>query len=163
MGNNMTNRAFSLPKSSIGSEYFEGLGVRDIVWWSVLNIGSRGTFRVRVERVTPLRPQGIWLCTDQEIEMIGSSGRAGSQQVLMFDSAPHEFSFVCTSSNGLLNLYNVWEIKGQRRSQMRMSGMRIEPTNNGFRYFCTDTGPEPDFSRFVFTLERLDPQPLEMA
>lgn len=152
----MSQSKFLFPKSSKKSDYFSSLGVNDVVFWSVINIGARGHFRLVVEKVTPLRPQGIWLCTDTDVEIIGGNGRASSQQYLMFDDAPHELSFVCEASDGLLHLYNMWEVNGMRRSQMRMSGMEIESIPGGYRYRCTDTGPEPDFDRFIFNLVRLD-------
>jgi len=152
----MSQSKFLFPQSSVKSDYFSSLGADGVVLWSVLNIGARASFRLAVEKVTPLRPQGIWLCTDMDIEIIGGNGKASSQQYLIFDDAPHELSFVCETSDGLLHLYNMWEVNGMRRSQMRMSGMEIEDIPGGYRYRCTDTGPEPDFERFVFTLVRLD-------
>lgn len=139
----MTPKNPVFPESSAKSEYFAGLELATVVLWNVLDIGPQAEFRLAVENVTPLRPQGVWLCTDGDIEITGANGKSSSQQVLMFDDAPYELSFTCKSSDGLLHPYNVWEVNGMRRSQMHMSGMEITAIPGGFRYRCTDTGPEP--------------------
>ena len=54
-----------------------------------------------------------------------------SQQFMMFNYAPQEFSFTCNSSEGLFHIYNLWEVNGERGSQMRMSGMKIEEIPGG--------------------------------
>jgi hypothetical protein len=152
----MGSTSFTLPIASTKSEYFANLGQDGILRWCVLNIGTHAEFRLTVEKVTPLRAQGIWLHSGGVIEVKGKVEAASSQKALMFYDAPHEVTFSCETSDGLLRLYNLWEVNGQPRSLMRMSGMDVENIPGGYRYRCTDTGPDPDFERFIFTLVRID-------
>lgn len=152
----MGSNSFTLPSASTKSEYFASLGQNNILRWCVLHIGTHAEFRLAVEKVTPLRAQGIWLHSGAAIKITGKDEATSPQRALMFYDAPHEVTFSCETSDGFLRLYNLWEVNGQPRSLMRMSGMDVEDIPGGYRYRCTDTGPDPDFERFVFTLVRLD-------
>ncbi|UPG84325.1 hypothetical protein L2Y94_13340 [Luteibacter aegosomatis] len=142
-------RGFSFPTTPLMSDFFLQQGEPDVVKWDVISVSDRQSIRILVDAVTPLRPQGLWLRCDEGIEV---AGERKEQTVLMFHDAPHEVEMVCHSGNGLLSLYNVWEDNKQRRSQLRMTGMKKRPIEGGYQYQCTDTGPEADFSRFVFKL-----------
>lgn len=141
--------SFSFPSKPVASTFFAEQGLMDVTKWEVVPVASFQKFKLVIERVTDLRPQGLWLCSDGGVEI---EGKRQEQAVLIFHDAPHKIEFVCHSADGFLQLYNVWEDGKQRRSQMRMSGMKREPIKGGYRYHCTDTGPDFDFDRFVFSL-----------
>lgn len=59
-----------------------------------------------------------------------------------------------------MRLYNVWNSgrgRGPWESQSHTSGMISEVVAGGFRYRCSDIGPDPSFDALVFTLKRERP------
>ena len=74
---------------------------------------------------------------------------------LWIDSAPPEVICQCTTADGLLSIYNIWDSgRGYgTESQRSSSGMLVEDLPNGRRYRCNDIGFETNFDKIVFRIE----------
>ena len=101
--------------------------------------------------------QGVWLGTEGTLEI---AGKRAPQFVLWADTAPNLVEIACVETDGLLRLYNVWNSgrkAGEFESQSHTSGMLVEHLPDGSsRYRCNDIGDEPDFTRLIFRIRRLD-------
>ena len=98
--------------------------------------------------------QGIWLAVDGRLAV---DDVESPQLVLWRDTAPRVVNLtVRRTDDRLLRLYNVWDSGRGRRmeSQSATSGMLRQDLADGYRYRCTDIGPDPDFSALTFSLTR---------
>lgn len=141
-----------IPSAPLKSKYFSGMGDFDVVKWDVLNTKEGEIFNIDFESVSSKFRQGLWLSCDGGIEIDGATY---PHVTLWENSAPSRVQFICHTKEGLLHIYNVWDHGRGRESQAWMSGMRIEHIDGGYRYRCTDAGPDINFDALVFSLRRV--------
>jgi len=116
-----------------------------------LEIAPGQNITLTFESVGPRWRQGVFLVTNGQLSVAGTSNRA---LTLWSDTAPSPCVINVAETDGWLVLYNIWDSgRGRRRfeSQSATCGMLVETLEDGSRrYSCTDVGWEPDFTRLVF-------------
>lgn len=142
---------FQYPTSPLKSKFFSEAGDPSVVKWDVLPVSDGEKLTIVFETVSPLFRHGVWLRCDEGIEI---GGITHPQVTLWADTAPPRGEFICHTTDGQLHLYNVWDIGRGRESQGWRSGMRVEPTNDGYRYRCTGTGREINFNSLILRIIR---------
>ncbi len=118
-----------------------------------IEVQTGQTVRLTFESVNSAWRQGVWLATQGELSVAGTTS---PQVVLWSDTAPAEVEIVVQVTDGLMRLYNVWD-SGRRRgpfeSQSATSGMLVETMPDGSsRYSCNDIGTDAKFDKLVFRL-----------
>lgn len=147
----MPNNQLKFPSSPLKSKFFSDNGNPDVIKWDVLSVHNNERMSIVFESVSSPFRQGIFLMSDGGIEI---EGKVYPQVTLWADTAPKHVVFTCHAKDGRLHLYNVWDEGRGRESQAWKSGMQIEAIDDGFRYRCTDAGPEVDFNTLLFRLVR---------
>jgi len=147
----MINSQLKLPSVPLKSKFFSGNGMPDVIKWDVLSVQDGERMSVVFESVSSPFRQGIFLMSDEGIEI---DEKIYPQVTLWADTAPARVAFTCHTKDGRLHLYNVWDMGRGRESQAWKSGMRVEATADGFRYQCTDAGPDVNFDTLSFRLVR---------
>jgi len=142
-------------RKRIKNAEFEKRGKSDVIKWDVFHVTDGQAIRITFEEMKSEWRQGIWLKTDQGITV---NGQACPSVVLWYDTAPREVECVCSTADGCLSVYNVWDARDGkgRQSQAWSSGMVVEDLANGRRYRCNDIGFETNFDKIVFRIEVLD-------
>jgi hypothetical protein len=131
----------------------------DIILWEVLAINNKQHIKVRFISVNSENRQGIRIAIYAGKGTLITNGVTGKAFDLWVDECPKEFEMECTSDEGYLSIYNIFERNQQgimrRNSQMAYSGMILENKGNIYRYSCNDTGKNTDFDKLVFEIELL--------
>jgi hypothetical protein len=132
---------------------FEERGIKNVILWDVFPIKDGETVLVYFESKNSDWAQGIWLMCDKRVEINSKRGKSAS---LWYDNTPIPVMVRCHTSNGLLNVYNIWNKGNGQCSQAYSSGMLVEELSNGRRYKCNDIGFETNFDKLVFRIELYD-------
>lgn len=141
---------FKFPDKPLISRAFKTEeGIDDVVLWDVVPIHDGEFLEIHFEEVNPLRRQGIWLRSDRGLRSNGISAPAMN---IWSDNSPTPVRVECSTADGLLQLYNIWERDGKRGSQSDSSGMQIETGSNWRRYRCNDFGFRRGFRSVVFRI-----------
>lgn len=132
----------------------------DIILWEVLAINNKQHIKVRFISVNSENRQGIRVAIDTGKGMLITNGVTGKAFVLWVDECPKEFEIECTSDEGYLSVYNIFEQKdwtgrNNTYSQMDYSGMILEKKENIYRYKCNNAELIDDFDKLVFEIELL--------
>ena len=132
---------------------------KEIIRWEVLSVSNKQYLKVRFISTNSENRQGIHIAIDVGKGMLITNGVTGKAFDLWVDECPKEFEMECTSDEGYLSVYNIFERNEQgimrRNSQMAYSGMILEQKGNIYRYYCNDTGKNTDFDKLVFEIELL--------
>lgn len=132
---------------------------KEIIRWEVLSVSNKQHLKVRFISANSENRQGIHIAIDVGNGMLITNGVTGKAFDLWVDECPKEFEMECTSDEGYLSVYNIFERNEQgimrRNSQMAYSGMILEQKGNIYRYYCNDTGKNTDFDKLVFEIELL--------
>ncbi len=125
--------------------------VRDYGTMDIFAINKTETFVFTFEHVSPGHRQGVSL--DTEGYFIVNRKKIKSSLSIWRDLVPDTFEFT-VRGNGTLSVANIWD-KGDGRIQMfqRHSGMKVQNTPKGKRYFCNGGDPDMNFDDLVFRLE----------
>ncbi|WP_054950186.1 hypothetical protein [Numidum massiliense] len=135
----------------LNNAFFER-GRNNVILWEAQPVSNGQEVKVRFICKNSPRRQGIWLRTDQGIEVMGNLYKSIS---LWEDTAPKESVIKCYTKNGLLSFYNIWEGEYGRSSQSYSSGMLLEQKGNELIYSCNDYGFDTDFDKLVFSIGKL--------
>ena len=133
---------------------------KDVIHWEVLPIKSKQRIRVHFISVNSENRQGIRIAIDAGNGTLETNGVVGKAFDLWEDECPKIFEIECTSDEGYLSIYNIfeeldWTGKKQKYSQMEYSGMILEQTDNVYRYCCNNAELNQEFDKLVFEIELL--------
>ena len=123
----------------------------DIVLWDVIPIHDGEELTIFFEDKKSTWSQGVWLMCDGGIQVHGEEKK---DIVLWYETATNPISIKCKTTNGKLNIYNVWNRGFGINSQSHSSGMVVEDLPNGRRYRCNDIGFDTNFEKLIFRIER---------
>ena len=133
---------------------------REIIKWEVLSIQKKQLVKVRFISVNSDNRQGIRIAIDAGKGTLTTNGVSGRAFELWEDECPKEFEIECSSDEGYLSVYNIFERNElgsmKKYSQMDYSGMILEQKENIYRYRCNDTGRNTNFDKLVFEIELLN-------
>ncbi|MBQ2465327.1 MAG: hypothetical protein II507_10145 [Treponema sp.] len=133
---------------------------KEIIKWEVLSIQKKQLVKVRFISVNSENRQGIRIAIDAGKGTLTINGVSGRAFELWEDECPKEFEIECSSDEGYLSVYNIFERNEQglmrKYSQMDFSGMILEQSGNIYRYSCNDTGRNTNFDKLVFEIELLN-------
>ena len=71
------------------------------------------------------------------------------------DTSPEGVICKCLTSDGNLNLYNVWDEGSGQESQLDASGMLVKKIGDKLEYKCNNYDLTGSFSDLSFSLEKL--------
>ena len=110
---------------------------KEITRWEVLSVSNKQHLKVRFISTNSENRQGIHIAIDVGKGMLIANGVTGKAFDLWVDECPKEFEMECTSDEGYLSVYNIFERNEQgimrRNSQMAYSGMILEQKGNIYR------------------------------
>lgn len=133
---------------------------REIIKWEVLSIQKKQLVKVRFISVNSDNRQGIRIAIDAGKGTLTTNGVSGRAFELWEDECPKEFEIECSSDEGYLSVYNIFERNElgsmKKYSQMDYSGMILEQKGNIYRYRCNDAGRNTNFDKLVFEIELLN-------
>ncbi|MBQ1670171.1 MAG: hypothetical protein IKQ23_07675 [Treponema sp.] len=133
---------------------------KEIIKWEVLSIQKKQLVKVRFISVNSENRQGIRIAIDAGKGTLTINGVSGRAFELWEEDCPKEFEIECSSDEGYLSVYNIFERNEQglmrKYSQMDFSGMILEQSGNIYRYSCNDTGRNTNFDKLVFEIELLN-------
>jgi hypothetical protein len=141
-----------LPVDKVLNRAFQERGRDEVVKIDVFPIKDGELIKLKFEGKTSPWRQGVWVRTDRGV-VINHQLCVSAQ--LWNDTADKEILIECRTENGRLHLYNIWDRGRGSESQSWSSGMLIQELTNGRRYRCNDIGFETDFSKLVFTVEKV--------
>ena len=121
-----------------------------MIKWEVVPIARACRLRIVCEELDRTCKHGVWLLTDGELIVDGTSSR--SINVWAGADRP-AVDIDLRTPGGLLHLYNIWDFGQRRESQSWTSGMLIEQLPNGRRYRCKDIGFKTKFDSSVFKID----------
>jgi len=126
---------------------------REVLMIEALPVSAGDVARLRFERQTQARPQGVWLGTVGNLRVLD---REGSQFELWYAPDAPIIHIEVVETDGLLRFYNIFEHppgSGLERSQMNGSGMLPDVVQDGWiRYSCNDFGLDTEFDKLVFSI-----------
>ena len=133
---------------------------KEIIKWEVLSIQKKQLVKVRFISVNSENRQGIRIAIDAGKGTLTINGVSGRAFELWEEDCPKEFEIECSSDEGYLSVYNIFERNEQglmrKYSQMDFSGMILEQSGNIYRYSCNDTGRNTNSDKLVFEIELLN-------
>jgi hypothetical protein len=122
------------------------------ILYDELKVNKRQKIKVIFESVNSDWRQGISLETNKGIEVKDHLFKKGIN--LWQDTAPKIVECICYSNNGVLKLWNIWDVgDGVVESMHNACGMIVEQLPNGRRYRCNDGYPDDDFDDLIFRIE----------
>lgn len=124
-------------------------GLDNVVHWDVIPVANNQMVTLIFEQVNSKCRQGVWLSCDNGIMIENTTYKCID---LWYDTAPSVVTFTCYTSNGLLSVYNIFDLKG-RMSLGASSGMLVEEQDNLRRYRCNDYGYDGDFTKLIFRIQ----------
>lgn len=147
---------YEIGRKRIYNTMFEN--VENVVHWEVLNIKSEQEFCLKFISTNSKYRQGIRLAIDVGEGYIEINNIRSKELYLWEDTAPQRVHVKCVSEEGLLSVYNVFDLgkeRGGRRSQVDSCGMLVEYKENTIVYKCNDMGFQSDFDKLIFEIELL--------
>jgi len=143
-------------RKRIYNTIFENM--KNVIQWEVLNVENEQEFYLKFVSTNSKYRQGIRLAIDAGDGYIEINNIRSKELYLWEDTAPRYVFVKCVSEEGLLSLYNVFDLgeeRGGRRSQMDSCGMLVERNGNTIVYKCNDVGFQSDFDKLIFEIELL--------
>ena len=131
---------------------------KNVVHWEVLNIKKQQELFLKFVSTNSKYRQGIRLAIDAGEGYIEINNIRSKELYLWEDTAPQRMHVNCVSEEGVLSIYNVFDLgkeRGGRRSQVDSCGMIVEQSENLYRYHCNDVGFETNFDKLIFEIELL--------
>lgn len=125
----------------------------DIVRWDVLAVDEGQTVKVTFLSANSVFRQGIRIAVDVGEGHIDLDGEQAKGYQLWQDTAPAVIVLKCFASEGVISVYNIWDMGRGVESQAHTSGMLIEQEGKRRMYRCNDYGLETDFDKLVFMIE----------
>ena len=146
------------------SEHFKNLGGsairykgRTLVMMDRIHLTWPSTI-LRCRRISTCSEwkQGVGLNTNGIL--VFPTGAKGHSIVLWENTSPDDFSFVCNSRDGILEVKNVWDTgNGTVESWINGAAMWIEEIPNGWRYHCNDGHFDDDLNDIIFEIVVVGP------
>ena len=142
-----------LGRERIYNKTFEKLGNSAVVHWDVLPINKEQEICLQIISTNSMYRQGIRLAIGVGEGYIEINGVRSKEMYVWEDTAPKNVHIKCVSEEGLLSIYNVFDLgKGGRRSLVDSSGMLVEQQNNRIVYKCNDAGFQTNFDKLIFQI-----------
>lgn len=145
-----------LGRERIYNSVFAKMGIENIVRWDILEIKNEQNLIIKFLSTNSKYRQGVRLAIDEGDGYMEINGIRSKEMYLWEDTAPQYIPAKCVSSEGVLSIYNVFDLgeeRGGRRSQMDSCGMIVEQKGNIFTYSCNDVGFQSDFDKLIFQIE----------
>lgn len=127
----------------------------DVVRWDVLNIKKEQDLKLEFISTNSNFKQGIRIAVDVGKGHVEVNGHKSRGIQLWQHTAPKIVYLKCFSSEGLLSIYNIWDMGRGSESQAHTSGMVIEKKGEKLIYKCNDFGYETDFDKLIFQIEMI--------
>lgn len=144
-------------RERIYNDAFEGR--TDIVHWDVLKIKQEQELELELISTNSKYVQGIRLAIDAGNGYIEINGFREKGFLLWEDTMPQKQHIICKSEEGVLSVYNIFELeKGRRTSRKSLTGscgMLVERNGNTITYRCNDAGFVTNFDKLVFSITLL--------
>lgn len=131
---------------------------KNVVQWEVLQIKNEQELNVEFISTNSRYRQGIRLAIDAGEGFVEVNGIKAKEMYLWEDTAPRKVHIKCLSSEGVLSIYNVFDlgiVRGGKRSLTDSCGMLVEYEHNTIIYKCNDAGFQSDFDKLIFQVEML--------
>lgn len=135
------------------SKVFDGRN--DVVRWDVLNIKKEQDLKIVFISTNSRYKQGIRIAVDVGEGYIKVNGQKSKGIQLWENTSPKIVYIKCFSSEGLLSIYNIWDMGRGSESQSHTSGMIIEKRGKKLIYKCNDSGYKTDFDKLVFQIKMM--------
>lgn len=129
---------------------------KDVLLWDVLNIDTNQVIIFRIIETNSKYKQGVRLAVDCGDGFLEVNGIQSKSIQLWEDTCPKEVRIQCFSSEGVLSVYNIFDLgsaRGGIRSQVPSCGMLVDKRINVYRYCCNDAGFQTNFDKLVFEIE----------
>lgn len=143
-------------KERLYNKEFAKNGNKNIVLWDVLNIRNEQELTLKFISTNSKYIQGIRLAIDVGQGYIEINGVRDKAIYLWEDECHSSVKIKCHSSEGLLSIYNLFDLgrgRGGIMSQADSCGMIVENVDGKIIYHCNDTGFETKFDKLVFQIE----------
>lgn len=145
-----------LGRERIYNNIFESIA--DVVHWEVLSIKHEQEFNLEFISTNSKYRQGVRLAIDVGEGYIEINGIKSKELYIWEDTAPKKVNVKCLSEEGLLSIYNVFDLgrdRGGKRSLTDSCGMIVECKQNVIIYKCNDAGFQSNFDKLIFQIEML--------
>lgn len=145
-------------REKIYNNQFKGVEKDTAIQIDVLNIKKEQELVLEFISSNSEYPQGVGLALYEGDGYIEINGERAKQMAIWKDTAPKKVKIFCFSTEGLVSVYNMYNIGVGRsgvRKQMSSCGMLVEQKDNKIIYRCNDVGFEPKFDSLVFSIEIL--------
>ena len=146
---------YEMGKERIINEEFLKFGYRNVVKWDVVEVKKNQKMCVRIISTNSKYLQGIRLAIDTGEGLLTVNDIKSKGIQLWEDTCPLEANLECTSSEGKMSVYNIFNISqgiGGVRSQTDSCGMLIEREGYKIVYRCNDAGFQTNFDKLVFEI-----------
>ena len=122
-------------------------------------VAKNDRITVRIERIDSDWKQGLKIATGGSFRVNGKHFQGGI--VLWSDTVPPEVAIDVSSSEGNIQIRNVWDTgDGVTQSLHNGAGMLVDQVSESRRrYRCNDGRPDEDFNDIIFTVERTNCEP----
>lgn len=130
-------------------------GRSDIITWDIQRVSKEQTLKITFVQTNSSFRQGIRVAIDAGEGNIEVNGQIKKGIRLWENTAPKEIICKCTSQEGLISIYNLWDRGNGGRSLGYTSGMLVEKDGNKITYRCNDSGIDTNFEKLVFTVEKM--------
>ena len=143
-------------REKIYNNLFAGVEKDTAIQIDVLNIKKEQELILEFISSNSKYPQGVGLALYEGDGYIEINEQRAKQMAIWKDTAPKKNRIFCFSTEGLVSVYNMYNIGVGRsgvRKQMSSCGMLVEQKGNKVIYRCNDEGFEPKFDALVFSIE----------
>lgn len=143
-------------REKIYNNLFAGVEKDTAIQIDVLNIKKEQELILEFISSNSKYPQGVGLALYEGDGYIEINEQRAEQMAIWKDTAPKKNRIFCFSTEGLVSVYNMYNIGVGRsgvRKQMSSCGMLVEQKGNKVIYRCNDEGFEPKFDALVFSIE----------
>lgn len=145
-------------REKIYNNQFKGIEKDTAIQIDVLNIKKEQELILEFISSNSKYPQGVGLALYEGDGYIEINEQRAKQMAIWKDTAPKKNRIFCFSTEGLVSVYNMYNIGVGRsgvRKQMSSCGMLVEQKGNKVIYRCNDEGFEPKFDALVFSIETI--------
>ena len=145
-------------KRLYNSTYKEKFGREDVVHWDAIPIKTEQELLLEFVSTNSSYLQGIRLAIDAGEGTLEVNGIKARGMEFWEDTCPPKALIKCTSSEGLLSVYNLLHLGRTPRDIRSLTGsfgMLVEQHANEYTYRCNSYSFDGDFDHLVFRITLL--------
>ena len=131
-------------------------GREEIISWDIQKIKKKQIIKITFIQKKSYFKQGIRLAVDSGRGLVEVNGQKGKTINLWQETAPYEVICKCISDEGLISVYNIFDMGKGRRSLGFTSGMLLEQKGEKTIYHCNDWGIDTNFDKLIFSFEKIE-------